>query len=81
MSKEIAKYVDQNLQQTNTHTEKDVKSVSILGIRKIGSEDVYNMEVDDTHCFAANGLIVHNCEDSLRYLCNTVLKYEIAGYI
>ena len=25
-------------------------------------EDVYNLEVEDTHCFAVNGgLIVHNC--------------------
>lgn len=25
-------------------------------------EDVYNLEVEDTHCFAVNGgYIVHNC--------------------
>lgn len=39
------------------------------------------MEVDGTHCFAVNGgLIVHNCMDSARYLCQTVLRFELKGY-
>lgn len=39
---------------------------------------VYNMEVDDHHNFSVNGgIIVHNCMDSVRYLCQTVLRREI----
>lgn len=49
-------------------------------MRKVGHEPVYNMEVDDTHCFAANGLIIHNCMDSARYCSYTVLCEELKGY-
>lgn len=42
-----------------------VKAISFAGY-----EDVYNMEVDDTHNFAVeNGVIVHNCADEVRYMC------------
>jgi len=30
-------------------------------IEFIGKADVYNMEVEDTECFFANGIVVHNC--------------------
>lgn len=39
----------------------------VKSIKSLGREDVYNMEVENTHNFAINGgLIVHNC-DGLRY--------------
>lgn len=39
----------------------------VISVKRIGEEPVYNLEVDDTHCFAINGgFIVHNCE-ALRY--------------
>ncbi len=36
------------------------------------TEDVYDFEVEDTHCFYANNILVHNCEISLRpyQFCN-----------
>ena len=45
-------------------------------IEKCGKADVYNMEVDGTHCFAVNGgLVVHNCIDAVRYsVMNDVRK-------
>ncbi len=33
----------------------------IVSVEPAGNCDVYNMEVEDTHCFFANGVIVHNC--------------------
>jgi len=33
----------------------------IVSIEPIGNADVYNMEVEDTECFFANGVVVHNC--------------------
>lgn len=43
-------------------------SLRIVAIRPLPPEDVYNMEVDDTHDFAVEGgIIVHNCYDSIRY--------------
>jgi hypothetical protein len=36
----------------------------------VARQDVYNLEVADTHCFAVNGgLIVHNCPDALMGFC------------
>ena len=33
------------------------------------------MEVDEHHNFSVNGgVIVHNCMDETRYMCNTVLR-------
>lgn len=32
----------------------------VVSIKKIGKEDVYDMEVYDTHNFAANGIFIHN---------------------
>ena len=35
----------------------------VKSIRVIGKEDVYNMEVENTHNYSINGgLIVHNCD-------------------
>lgn len=33
-----------------------------------GTADVYNISVEDTPEFFAEGVLVHNC-DALRYLC------------
>lgn len=45
--------------------EQKVSKIKIKSIKYKDSQDVYNMEVQNTHCFAVNGgYIVHNC---LRY--------------
>lgn len=42
--------------------------MKIAKIEPAGRMDVYNMEVETTHDFAvANGIIVHNCYDEMRY--------------
>lgn len=49
-----------------------VKSIGVAKIEFDGYEDVYNMEVEDNHNFAvADGLIVHNCMDAVRYFVRT----------
>ena len=35
---------------------------TILGSRYCGESKVYNLEVEDTHTYIANGFIVHNCD-------------------
>ena len=40
-----------------------------------GSEDVYDMTIENTHNFACNGIIVHNC-DCFRYLENSHLTFD-----
>ena len=41
----------------------------LVSILDFGVENVYNMEVEDTHCFAVScgDIIVHNCQDAARY--------------
>lgn len=41
----------------------------INSIRYLGEEDVFNIEVEDTHNFiTAGGTVLHNC-DAVRYYC------------
>lgn len=35
---------------------------TIVGSRSSGQSKVYNLEVEDTHTYIANGFIVHNCD-------------------
>ena len=43
-------------------------SVKVKKVKKLGKEDTYNMEVEETHNFIANGMVVHNSIDASRYL-------------
>ena len=72
--------MEENLSQTSIPKQGPVRenagfcSREIKAIRKIDNAPVYNMEVDDNHNFAVeNGLIVHNCMDSMRYFVKTML--------
>lgn len=50
-----------------------MRLIKIKQIKYLGKQDVYNMEVKDHHNFSVEGgFIIHNCLDSLRYLCNTL---------
>jgi hypothetical protein len=37
--------------------------------------DVYDLTVEDEHCFVANGILVHNCHDVWQYIALHV-NYE-----
>lgn len=40
----------------------------VIGVRKVAwTEDVWNMEVPDTHLYFANGMAAHNCEHHFVY--------------
>lgn len=43
----------------------------VVAVNKLGLEDVYCLDVPETNCFFANGIVVHNCLDSLRYAVYT----------
>ena len=53
-----------------SHSNHTVVSVSRCKIR----EDVYDLEVEGTHNFAANGIIIHNSETSGYYLAKALAK-------
>ena len=52
----------------------------LKAIRHSGKDDVFNMEVEDTHDFVIQGgVISHNCADECRYLCmmNPIKPVEV----
>lgn len=80
MKRELAKFAGENLLQTNIQAENValesalVFYAGIKAIRPCGKQPVYNMEVDEYHNFSVNGgIVVHNCMDAVRYLCNTIM--------
>ena len=36
-------------------------NLKVISIKNIGIEDVYDIQVDETHSFLANGIVAHNC--------------------
>ena len=53
-------------------------TANVKSIKKIGKADVYNMEVEKYHNFIANGIVVHNCIDSRRYI---LAEFERLGLV
>ena len=48
---------------------KTARSVRVVRVEELTNRiPVYNLEVEDAHEFFANGILVHNCLDSLRYV-------------
>ena len=43
--------------------------MKVVSIESVGKSDVFNLHVEETHSFLANGIVAHNCYDSLRYFC------------
>lgn len=70
-------YAEDNLITLCTHCHNLVHDLGTLGvfcdeivsINYVGKEDVYDIEMQGVHNFVANGLVVHNCQESQRY-CN-----------
>lgn len=48
--------------------------VIVESVQKLtGKTPVYNITVDEVHEYFANGILVHNCYDAIRYMCMTRL--------
>lgn len=65
-----AQYAERIGQLTNTKKLKRVAAVVRIscGVR------VFDLTVKTSHCFFANGVLVHNCADALQYLCSGALQ-------
>ena len=68
-------FAAKNLLKTDIQKRKRVQEnaeqnyLSIVEIKYIGKEDVYNMEVRNHHNYSVcGGFIIHNCVDALRYM-------------
>ena len=56
--------------------------VRLESMTKLKNEDVFNMEVEDNHNFVINdGLIVHNCIDSIRYALEDFKHYDLKNRV
>lgn len=72
MLKRFVSLVAKRIKRINIRKQNTVRTVGVLCVEEDGCEDVYNMEVSGTHCFAVNGgIIVHNCMDATRYFVKT----------
>ncbi len=51
---------------------KDTNYTKVTSIELYGVEPVYDCTIEEVHAFAANGIVVHNCEIALRpyQMCN-----------
>lgn len=52
-----------------------------IGIKKVGKDDVYNLEVKRTHNFIANGIVVHNSIDATRYVLDLMKDIGLAPVV
>lgn len=56
---------------TETPGSPTARKAALLSIRVLNESEanVFDIEVDEMHEFFANGILVHNCLDALRYVC------------
>jgi len=63
-----------NLQQTNTQKQ-NIAQGRVLAVTDAGiARKVYDITVEHDHEFFANGVLVHNCIDALRYAAEAIRK-------
>lgn len=48
----------------------------VVSIEFLGYEDVYNLEVEDTYNYVANGIVVHNCFNSLAKQVDSSIPFK-----
>ena len=66
-----AKYVKKNIKQSIQEEQNTVIKIAKLKHLELGESylaNVYDLMIEDEHEYFANGLLVHNCIDALRYL-------------
>jgi ribonucleotide reductase alpha subunit len=56
------KYVTMN-EQPHLKSAIDNKTYLTFGSRNTGYSDVYDITIEDTHCFFANNILAHNCSE------------------
>jgi intein/homing endonuclease len=80
-------YVEKNSLQINILKLKHVaftaeqSSVTVIAIEEDGYQDVYNLEVENDHNYTIeNGIVTHNCIDSIRYGLERLMKRRVIDY-
>lgn len=49
------------------HADVEAIGVKIKSLKKLENQDVYCLDASEESNFVANGIVVHNCTDALRY--------------
>ena len=64
-----ALYAERNSGQTDSRTQNAAVAVVLqdIEIRSEEEREVFDLQVNDVHEYFANGILVHNCLDALRY--------------
>lgn len=75
MLMKIAKYVEKSLLKTNMQRNSFAHEFVLENTGK--KEEVYDLTVEENHEYFANGVLVHNCIDSLRYLLNAANYHQV----
>jgi len=60
----------QNTNQINTQG----KNIVAVNVFQIGEQEVYDLTVENEHEYFANGILVHNCIDAIRYVAMRLLQ-------
>ena len=76
------KYVGKNIKQDI----KEIQNTVIQTVKhkrcEIGeSQNVYDLHVENVHEYFANGLLVHNCIDSIGYSLTPMIKHKIENWV
>jgi len=66
MKKENAKFAQKNLNAINTFVKEHAVRVVKTNYYQIRKR-VYDLTIEDAHCFYANDILVSNCHDALQY--------------
>ena len=74
MSRDNVRYVGNPSRPINIPNKNFVLN-TVVSISEADVEDeVYDITVEDAHEFFANGILVHNCIDAIRYSCSNLIK-------
>ncbi len=65
--------------QTDHHTAIIIAKLRHIEVHNVRKERVYDLTIKDEHEYFANGVLVHNCLDSLRYALFTHLSKPTAN--
>jgi len=68
----IAKYVEKNIKHISPQ-DQDF-AITIVKRKRCGKEDVYNLTVVNEHNYYANGILVKNCLDAIRYVISMIIE-------
>ena len=81
ISQNNVKYAERSSQSTGIQRP-ELVPVNVRTVYATGrNEDVYDLTVEDAHTFFANGILVHNCMDAMRYAMMGVAITGRGGFI